>query len=66
VPHSHNDVGWRKTVEEYFYGIKGEMLIELRSNVSSTISTVVEALAENEERRFSEVEMKFFKMWWDE
>ena len=25
----------------------------------------MDALADNPERKFSEVEMKFFKMWWD-
>jgi len=26
---------------------------------------VIEALLDNPERKFSEVEMKFFSMWWD-
>jgi len=30
------------------------------------LTTVIDALLDNPERKFSEVEMKFFKMWWDD
>lgn len=64
VPHTHDDVGWRKTVEQYYYGWNNS--IDNRGNVRSIITTVVQALLENPSRTFVIVEMKFFSMWWDE
>ena len=63
VPHSHDDVGWLKTVRQYFDGSKSEIQ---KADVRKTIDSVMDALEENPDRKFSEVEMKFFKMWWDE
>ena len=63
VPHSHDDVGWRVTLDQYFDGSqKGVQW----TNVDQTISSVVEALLQNPKRKFVQVEVKFFKMWWDE
>lgn len=62
VPHSHDDVGWLKTVDQYFYGDKNNIQ---RTNVQVEITSVISALLANPERKFMEVEMKFFKMWWD-
>jgi hypothetical protein len=64
VPHTHDDVGWRKTVEQYYYG--GNNSIDERGAVHSIISTVVESLTENPARTFTYVEAKFFSMWWNE
>jgi len=64
VPHTHDDVGWRKTVEQYYYG-RNET-IDKRGNVRRIISSVVESLASNPARTFVIVEMKFFSMWWSE
>jgi hypothetical protein len=64
VPHTHDDVGWRKTVEQYYYGFNNS--IDERGAVHSIISTVVESLTENEARTFTYVEAKFFSMWWNE
>jgi len=64
VPHTHDDVGWRKTVEQYYYGLNNT--IDNRGNVRSIISTVVQALLDNPSRTFVFVEMKFFSMWWYE
>jgi hypothetical protein len=62
VPHSHDDVGWLKTVDEYFDGSRRDIQF---TNVEVELTTVIDALLEKPERKFSEVEMKFFKMWWD-
>jgi hypothetical protein len=61
VPHSHDDVGWRKTLDEYFDGCNKDKQF---TNVKIELTTVMWALIENPERKFSEVEMKFFSMWW--
>jgi len=62
VPHSHDDVGWRVTLDQYFDGSQKDVQW---TNVDQTISSVVEALLQNPKRRFVQVEVKFFKMWWD-
>ena len=63
IPHSHDDVGWRKTADQYFYGTFKD---QQWTNVEVELTTVITALLENPERRFSEVEMKFFSQWWRE
>jgi lysosomal alpha-mannosidase len=60
VPHSHCDVGWLKTVDQYFYGLRTDIQ---RAGVQYTLDTVVRALAENPERRFIVVETSLFWMW---
>lgn len=62
-PHSHDDVGWLKTVDQYFYGDRNDIQ---RTNVNIELTSVVTALLANPERKFMEVEMKFFTMWWDQ
>ncbi|XP_018570365.1 lysosomal alpha-mannosidase [Anoplophora glabripennis] len=61
VPHSHDDVGWLKTVDQYFYGLKPDIH---RASVQNIINSVVEALLENSNRRFVQVETAFFWKWW--
>jgi hypothetical protein len=61
VPHSHDDVGWLKTVDEYFDGSRDDVQ---STNVEVELTAVITALLENPARKFSEVEMKFFSMWW--
>jgi len=62
VPHSHDDVGWLKTVDQYFDGSRKDIQF---TNVEVELTSVMWSLIENPERKFSEVEMKFFKLWWD-
>jgi alpha-mannosidase len=62
VPHSHDDVGWLKTVDEYFDGSRKDIQW---TNVEVELTNVIHSLLDNPKRKFSEVEMKFFKMWWD-
>jgi len=63
VPHTHDDVGWKKTVEQYFYG--WNMSIDLRGHVQSIITTSLESVLQNPARTFTYVESKFFSMWWN-
>jgi hypothetical protein len=42
VAHTHDDVGWRKTVEQYYEGLNAS--IDTRGDVRNIISTVVESL----------------------
>jgi lysosomal alpha-mannosidase len=62
VPHSHDDVGWLKTVDQYFDGSRKDIQF---TNVEVELTSVMWSLIENPETKFSEVEMKFFKLWWD-
>ncbi|ORC93241.1 lysosomal alpha-mannosidase precursor [Trypanosoma theileri] len=63
VPHTHDDLGWLKTVEQYQYGLNNSIQ---SANVNIVISSVVGGLLLNPERRFTYVEMGFFSRWWAE
>lgn len=62
TPHSHDDVGWLKTLDAYFDGSNKDIQF---TNVNIELSTVTDALLANPERKFSECEIAFFKKWWD-
>eukprot|EP00977_Amphora_coffeiformis_P018464 scaffold6506_cov171-Amphora_coffeaeformis.AAC.12 len=64
VPHTHDDVGWRKTVEQYYYG--QNMTMDARGRVRDIITTTVAALLAEPARTFSWTESKFLHMWWKE
>ena len=61
VPHTHDDVGWLKTVDEYYYGTATHYQ---KAGVQYIIDSVVEELIRNRERRFIYVELAFFWKWW--
>ena len=63
VPHTHDDVGWLKTVDQLYNGWNNTIQ---KASVREIISSVVEALTENPSRTFCYVEIKFFSMWWAE
>jgi len=63
VPHTHDDVGWLKNVDEYFYGARPEIQ---RAGVRKILNSVFKELAWNPDRRFIYVESAFFERWWDE
>ncbi|KAH8410112.1 hypothetical protein KR009_006061 [Drosophila setifemur] len=63
VPHSHDDVGWLKTVDQYFYGHKSSIQ---HAGVQYIIDTVISELIKDSSRRFIQVETSFFSKWWAE
>lgn len=62
VPHTHDDVGWLKTVKEYFNGTAEDIQ---HAYVFEIIDTAMNELITDERKlkRFTYVEMKFFSMW---
>ena len=63
IPHSHDDVGWLKTVDDYFYG--ANMRTQF-AGVQYTIDTVVQELTDNPDYKFTIVEMAFLYRWWNQ
>mmetsp|Transcript_56397 Transcript_56397/g.134643 ORF Transcript_56397/g.134643 Transcript_56397/m.134643 type:complete len:987 (-) Transcript_56397:208-3168(-) len=61
VPHTHDDVGWLKTVDEYFTGQNNSIQ---RAYVRLILDTVVRCLEQNPDRKFTYVETAFFARWW--
>jgi len=63
VPHTHDDVGWLKTVDQYYYGRNNSIQ---HACVSCILDSVIYALKSDPQRKFTYVEMAFFSMWWEE
>jgi hypothetical protein len=61
VPHTHDDVGWLKTVDEYFSGAEPK---SAHASVALILDAVTRELQRDPKRRFTFVEMKFFSMWY--
>ncbi|MEQ2204046.1 Lysosomal alpha-mannosidase [Xenoophorus captivus] len=61
VPHTHDDVGWLKTVDQYFYGDRNDIQ---HAGVQYILDSVVDQLLKNPDRRFIYVETGFFYRWW--
>lgn len=61
VPHTHDDAGWLKTVDQYYVG--AEQRIQ-KACVRLILDTVVQCLLEDPARRFTYAEVAFFERWW--
>lgn len=61
IAHTHDDVGWLKTVDEYYSGTNQE---SQHVTVSLILDSVIEELLKDPKRKFTYVEMKFFTMWY--
>ena len=53
IAHSHQDVGWLLTYQEYY-----------NSHVRVILDRVYESLMKDSKRTFNHAEIKFFEMWW--
>jgi hypothetical protein len=63
VPHSHDDVGWLKTYDEYYTGLnEGTMGSKIR--VEQILDEIINELIRDPKKVFTYVEMKFFNMWY--
>uniref|UniRef100_W8C2M5 Alpha-mannosidase n=2 Tax=Ceratitis capitata TaxID=7213 RepID=W8C2M5_CERCA len=63
VPHSHDDVGWLKTVDQYYYGSRNNIQ---QAGVEYILDNVIQELLKNANRRFIYVESAFFFKWYNE
>ena len=61
VPHTHDDVGWLKTVDEYYTGQNNSIQ---HAGVRYILDSVIRSLAEDPERKFVYAEQAFFQRWW--
>ncbi|XP_035819972.1 alpha-mannosidase isoform X4 [Zea mays] len=61
VPHSHDDVGWLMTIDQYYVGSNNSIQ---GACVMNTLDSVVDALAKDPARKFIVVEQAFFQRWW--
>ncbi|RDY10272.1 putative alpha-mannosidase [Mucuna pruriens] len=63
VPHSHDDVGWLKTIDQYYVGSNNSIQGACVQNV---LDSLVPALLADKNRKFIYVEQAFFQRWWSE
>ncbi|KAL3876582.1 hypothetical protein ACJMK2_034416 [Sinanodonta woodiana] len=63
VPHTHDDVGWLKTVDQYFYGSRNDIQ---NAGVQYILDSVIPELMSDPSKRFIYVEIAFFARWWRE
>ncbi|KAL0332751.1 UNVERIFIED_CONTAM: putative alpha-mannosidase [Sesamum calycinum] len=63
VAHSHDDVGWLKTIDQYYVGSNNSIQGACVENV---LDSVVMALRRDPSRKFIFAEMAFFSRWWEE
>lgn len=63
VCHTHDDVGWLKTVDQYYVGANNSIQ---HAGVQYVIDSVIQHLQEDPRRKFIYVEIAFFMRWWRE
>ncbi|CAK9177487.1 unnamed protein product [Ilex paraguariensis] len=61
VPHSHDDVGWLKTIDQYYVGSNNTIQGACVQNV---LDSLIPALLADKNRKFIYVEQAFFQRWW--
>ncbi|VVC31552.1 Hypothetical protein CINCED_3A003390 [Cinara cedri] len=61
IPHTHDDVGWLKTVDQYYFGTNSSIQL---AAVQFILDSVISELAKDPNKRFIYVETAFFWKWW--
>ncbi|KAK6127825.1 hypothetical protein DH2020_038427 [Rehmannia glutinosa] len=61
VPHTHDDVGWLKTIDQYYVGSNNSIQAACVQNV---LDSLIPALLADKNRKFIYVEQAFFQRWW--
>ncbi|KAK8811390.1 hypothetical protein WA158_003124 [Blastocystis sp. Blastoise] len=55
IGHTHDDTGWLQTTDQYYV-----------KQIHYILDSVMSALTENEDRKFTYVEQDYFQKWWNE
>jgi len=63
IPHTHDDIGWLKTVDQYYYGSWNNITW---AGVQYILDSVITKMVTDPTIRFIYVEMGFFVRWWNE
>lgn len=63
VPHTHDDAGWLKTVDQYYVGSNNSIQVAC---VQYILDSLIPALLADKNRKFIYVEMAFLQRWWRE
>ncbi len=61
VPHSHDDAGWLKTVDQYFYGSNNRHQM---AGVQYILDSVISELLNDTTKRFIFDQQCYFFQWW--
>ena len=63
IPHSHDDIGWLKTIDQYYINSEKSITIQ---GVQYILDSVFPVLNMDPKKKFMYVEMGFFQRWWEE
>ena len=61
LTHTHDDLGWLKTLDMYFSGTNET---KARGSVLNILDTTIPELINDANKRFCYCEVKYFAMWW--
>jgi len=63
IPHTHDDIGWLKTVDQYYVDSEKQIT---NQGVQYIMDSVFPVLNMDASKKFIYVEMGFFERWWNE
>ncbi|XP_047309864.1 probable alpha-mannosidase At5g13980 [Impatiens glandulifera] len=63
VAHTHDDVGWLKTIDQYYVGSNGTISADC---VQDILDSLIPALLADKNRKFIYAEQAFFQRWWNQ